>query len=587
MESIKKLNKLFGKKEKKKFSLLFILMVFAAFFETIGIGLIVPFVGILTNPNSIHENEVLASIYEILGFQSTNAFLITATVALLAVFVLKNGYLVWFHYIQYRMVYNEQVKMSKRLLTAYLAKPYAFHLQRNSADLVRNTNTEVQKVFKSIIKPIFLVITEALVIASILVLLLVVAPLSTILSSIVLGGSVGIFLRAFRSKITKAGKIHQNAQGGMIKWVNQGLGAGKEVKVSGREKFFIDAYTRESKKFADAARFHEMINQVPRMFIETIVIATILMVVLVIMIQTQDLTTLLATTALFAMSAFRLMPSINRMISAITVIRHNKPALDVIYNDLIIEDVESEINVKTFEEQAVIVNSDERTFTTSIEAENISFRYPGAHEDAIRDVSLSIRIGQSVAFVGETGSGKTTLVDLILGVLRPDMGDVKIDGKKIHDIWKQWQRKIGYIPQFIYLSDDSIRRNVAFGLEKKDIDDQAVWDALEKAQLKKFIKALPDQLDTFVGERGVRLSGGQRQRIGIARALYHNPEILFMDEATSALDNETEKEIMNAIDRLRGEKTLIIIAHRLSTIKNCDVIFNMSEGKLSISKIKE
>ncbi len=230
VENFKKLRELFGKKEKKKFSLLFILMVFAALFETLGIGLIVPFVGIVTNPDTIHETAIIASIYEVLGFQSTNAFLIAATVALLAVFVLKNLYLLLFHYIQYRIIYNEQVKMSKRLLTAYLAKPYVFHLQRNSADLVRNTNTEVQKVFRGIIKPIFLVVTEALVIASILVLLLAQAPVATILSAFFLGGAVGLFLRVFRNKITKAGKAEQKAQGGMIKWVNQGLGAGQFKK---------------------------------------------------------------------------------------------------------------------------------------------------------------------------------------------------------------------------------------------------------------------------------------------------------------------------------------------------------------------
>lgn len=579
MENIKKLRELFGKKEKKKFSFLFMLMIFAALFETLGVGLIVPFVGIVTNPETIHETDLVASVYERLGFQSTNAFLITATVALLAVFILKNIYLIWFHYIQYRIIYKEQVKMSKRLLSAYLMKPYVFHLQRNSADLVRNTNIEVQKVFKNIISPIFIVVTEVLVITSILILLLVMAPVTTILSAILLGGSVILFLRVFRDKITNAGKAKQKAQGEMIKWVNQGLGGGKEVKVSGREKFFINTYTKESEYYANASRFHALIKEIPRMFIETIVISTILMAILVIMVQTQDLAVLLTTTALFAMAAFRLMPSINRIVGSITTIRHNKPALDVIYNDLIIDGAASSVKEEDFKGNG-IVNLDERIFTTSIDVEHISFRYPGAHEDAIRDVSLTIPIGQSVAFVGETGSGKTTMVDIILGVLQPYEGKVKIDDYQTSDILKQWQQKIGYIPQFIYLSDDSIRRNVAFGLEQNVIDDQAAWDALEKAQLKEFVENLPEQLDTFVGERGVRLSGGQRQRIGIARALYHNPEIIFMDEGTSALDNETEKEIMMAIDRLKGEKTFIIIAHRLSTTKNCNVVYEMKKGSL-------
>ncbi len=584
MNNIQKLRKLFGRKEQKKFSILFILMIFAALFETLGIGLIAPFVGIVTNPEMIFEQTILLAAYEFLGFQSTNAFLITATMALLGFFILKNLYLVWFYNTQYRVIYNEQVKMSKKLLTAYLKKPYTFHLQRNSADLVRNTNTEIQKVFKGIIVPTFLFVTELLVILSILALLLIMAPIATILSGLILGTSVGVFLRLFRKKIAEAGKAQQSAQGGMIKWVNQGLGAAKEVKVLGREKFFIEAYSNESKKFSHSTRFHELIKQVPRLFIETIVVATILMVILVIMIQTQDLNQLLSTTALFAMAAFRLMPSINRMVTSLTQIRHNKPALDVIYHDIVTESLERSTMIDGFKDQNVVESNREKEFTSSIDVENVSFCYPTAHEDAVKDVSLSIPIGQSVAFIGESGSGKTTIVDIILGVLKPSKGLVKVDGKETNEIKKLWQQKIGYIPQSIYLSDDTIRRNIAFGLEDKDIDDQAVWNALEKAQLKDHVSNLPDKLDTFVGERGVRLSGGQRQRIGIARALYHNPEILFLDEATSALDNETEKEIMKAIDGLKGDKTLIIIAHRLSTIENCDIVFTMSNGEL-ISKV--
>lgn len=580
MENIQKLLVLFGRKEKKKFLILFILMIFAAVFETLGIGLVAPFVGVVTNPETIHEQEILSVVYGFLGFQSTNAFLIVATIALLGVFIIKNLYLVWFYYIQYRVIYNEQVKMSRRLFTAYLLKPYTFHLQRNSADLVRNTNTEVQKVFKGIIIPIFMFATELLVIVSILILLLVMAPLATILSGIILGGAVGIFFKLFRSKISQAGIAQQSAQGGMIKWVNQGLGAAKDVKVSGREKFFIDAYTKESVKFSNSARFDELIKQVPRLFIETIVVATILLVILVIMIQTQDLTKLLSTTALFAMAAFRLMPSINRMVTSLTQIRRNKPALDVIYNDIVIEDIEISAGKESLNGQTGLVNHGAKAFNNSIVIEKVFFRYPTAHKDAVSNVSLTIPIGQSVAFVGESGSGKTTIVDIILGILNPYKGSIKVDGKETKDIKKLWQQKIGYIPQFIYLSDDSIRHNVALGLKDEDIDDTAVWNALEKAQLKDYVSNLPDKLDSFVGESGVRLSGGQRQRIGIARALYHNPEILFLDEATSALDNETEEEIMKAIDGLKGEKTLIIIAHRLSTIKNCDMVFTMSNGNI-------
>lgn len=577
MNSIKKLNKLLNKKTKKKLIFLFILMIFAALFETAGIGLIVPFVGIVTEPSMIHDNIFLSKVYNMLGFKSTNSFIIAATLCLIMVFVLKNIYLIGFHYIQYRIIYYEQVTMSRRLFHSYLTRPYTFHLQRNSAELLRNTNIEIQHVFTHLIRPVFAVLTEALVIMSILVLLLIMAPIETIVSGLVLGGSIGVFFIIFHKKILNAGKAQQRSQGDMIKWVNQGLGAGKEVKVSGRESFFVDSYKESSVRFANSLRFFQLIRQVPRMFVETIVVMTILLLILFIMLRSNDLSTLLATVSLFAMAAFRLMPSITRMVSSQTHIRNTIPSLNVVYDDLIYGEEEQEnIPVNSEAEEQVL----KYPFKKDIVVEDVLYSYPDSHIAAVKHVSLRIPIGQSVGIIGPSGSGKTTMVDIILGVLEPTSGTVKVDGYDIRSIPNAWKRKIGYIPQDIFLSDDSIRHNVAFGIEADEIDDAEVLRALEQAQLKEFVEDLPKGLDTFVGERGVRLSGGQRQRIGIARALYHNPEILFMDEATSALDNETEKEIMKAIDQLKGEKTLIIIAHRLSTIENCDVIFEMDKGKL-------
>ena len=300
---------------------------------------------------------------------------------------------------------------------------------------------------------------------------------------------------------------------------------------------------------------------------------------LFIILRGGDMTTLLSTMGLFAMAAFRLMPSINRMVTAVTSIKYNYPALDIIYEDLLVNE-ENELlvnkNINLNKQQNVI----KRTFHRGIKLENVFYRYPNQLEYNIYDVSLEIPVGKSVAFVGPSGAGKTTIVDIILGLLNPEKGRVLVDGKELKEQLTLWQKKIGYIPQSIYLSDDSIRRNVAFGMDDKEIDDDAVWRALRDAEMKEFIEKMPEGLDTFVGERGVRLSGGQQQRIGIARALYHNPEILFLDEATSALDTDTEKEIMKAIDGLKGEKTLIIIAHRLSTIENCDMVFQMQNGKI-------
>src|SRR5699024_7870313 len=408
---------------------------------------------------------------------------------------------------------------------------------------------------------------EILVIICILTLLLVTAPLATIVASTLLGGSVILFFTFLRKKISRLGKEQQEVSGTMIKWVNQGLGASKEVKVSGKEGFFIRAYTRQSQIKANNSRYMKMLELVPRLFIETLLISIVLLTMLIILFQGTGTTQLVSTMALFAMAAFRLMPSITRVVSLITTIRYNQPALEVVYHDMFTNKEHSSAITKN----KVVINKGARTYTDSIKLEQVFFRYPKQKEYAIKGVSLTIPIGKSVAFVGESGAGKTTVIDIILGLFEPNKGKVLVDGQEISSQKNIWQQKIGYIPQFIFLSDDTIRGNVAFGIDEAEIDEEAVWRALEQAQLKGFVKELPEQLDTTVGERGVRLSGGQRQRIGIARALYHNPEILFMDEATSALDNETESEIMRAIDGLKGEKTLIIIAHRLSTIENCDV----------------
>ncbi|PPA69228.1 ABC transporter ATP-binding protein [Jeotgalibacillus proteolyticus] len=575
-----KIIRLFNKKEKKKMFYLFIMMIFAAILETVGIGLIVPLVGLLTTPEVIQEQQVLATIYEFFNFQSTTSFIVFSVVMLLTVFIIKNLYLLVYNYAQFRVILNQQVKLSRSLFKEYLTKPYTFHLQRNTAELLRNVNDEVPKVLQGMVLSSFQLLTEFLVIVCIMILLLITAPLATLTAALLMGGSVFIFFSIFKKKISSLGKEKQKVSGNMIKWVNQGLGGSKEVKVTGKENFFINAYSRQSQIKANNDRYMKMLEQVPRLFIETLLVSTVLLTMLIIIFQGNNTAELISTMALFAMAAFRLMPSITRVVALTTTIRYSQPALDVVYGDLFEKD-EYKVQEEIGSDKSIhYLNNGERVFKEAIALEKVSFKYPNQEKLAIRNVNLMIPIGKSVAFIGESGAGKTTLIDIVLGLLEPEHGDVRVDSRSLKNIKSLWQQKIGYIPQFIFLSDDTIKANIAFGLEEEKIDDDAVWSALEQAQLKEFVQSLPDQLETTVGERGVRLSGGQRQRIGIARALYHNPEILFMDEATSALDNETEKEIMKAIDGLKGEKTLIIIAHRLSTIQNCDIVFKMENGQL-------
>ncbi|KIL49367.1 ABC transporter-like protein [Jeotgalibacillus soli] len=570
---------LFSKREKKKLLVLFFMMVIAALFETIGIGMIVPFVGILTNPNIIHEQATLSYIYELFQFESTTVFIIFAVIVLLSVFILKNLYLLLFNYAQIRVILNQQVKLSGSLFKEYLQKPYTFHLQRNTAELLRNVNSEVSRVFQGIVMSGFQLFTEILIITCILALLLVTEPVATLTAAVLMAGSVSLFFRVFRKKIKSLGVEQQKISGTLIKWVNQGLGASKEVKVSGKESFFVNSYLRQRQISANNSRYMKMLEQVPRLFIETLLVSIVLITMLIIVLQGTNTDQLISTMALFAMAAFRLMPSITRVVALITTIRYSQPALSIVYEDLFMNKDENSISTPIpFKPKEV--SMEKKSFVNSIKLHEVSFKYPNQESYSVKDISLTIPIGQAVAFIGESGAGKSTLVDIILGLLHPEKGTISIDGKNLLDQKRLWQQKIGYIPQSIFLCDDTIRSNVAFGVERGQIDDQTVWKALDQAQLKEFVESLPDQLDTEVGERGVRLSGGQRQRIGIARALYHNPEILFMDEATSALDNETEKEIMKAIDGLKGEKTLIIIAHRLSTIENCDIVFKIHQGRL-------
>lgn len=584
MVTFKKLLNLFDKKVKRKLITLFFMMIIAALFETVGIGVIVPFVSIVTNPKTIQEQVFLSNIYDLFGFQSTNAFIIFSVVMLLLIFIFKNLYIFIFNYVQVRITMNQQVKLSQNLFKVYLTKPYSFHLQNNTADLLRNVNNEVSKVFNWIINSGFQLFTEILVICCILILLIATAPVATITASILLGGSVLLFFRINNRKLGEVAKEQQKISSAKIKWVNQGLGASKEIKVSGKEDFFIKSYSVQSQAEAKNTVFFSMLQLAPRLFVETILVAIVLITMLVIIFQETNFTQVISTMALFAMAAFRLMPSINRVTSLVTNIRYNLPALDVIYEDLILY----KDDIYKSKDKLVPFDSGEKVFKDSIQLKNLYYCYPNQKDCVIKDVSLTISIGQSVAFIGESGAGKSTLVDIILGLFCPKEGEILIDGQSLITQKDLWQQKIGYIPQSIFLSDDTIRANVAFGIDSNQINDKEVWRALEQAQLKDFVEELPDKLDTTVGEWGVRLSGGQRQRIGIARALYPNPEILFMDEATSALDNLTETEIMKAIDGLKGQKTLIIIAHRLSTIENCDVVYKISKGRLvAVEKMHE
>lgn len=567
--------KLFNRREKLQIFALLLLMMVGALLETFVVGIIYPFISILKRPEVIHEHKALHWIYEAISVRSINGFIIWAAVGLILVYIFKNSYMVFLAYVQSRFIYNKQSVFSRRLFTSYLYKPYTFHLQRNTAELIYKINASVSTLFSGFLFFSLMFVIEIMTTAFILGILLLMKPLPTLLTGSILVITIFAFYRMFRKKMGELGKTRQLHGEQMIQWVNQGLGGIKEVKILGREEFFIREYEKNSMLHAGAERYFLVINQLPRSFLETMCIAGMLLVVVLTMGRNGEFQTIIPTLSLFAVAAFRILPSMGRIFNAATQIRYHSHSLNAVSNDMTLPD--KAVNLTT---PSISLSKKAINFDIAIELKDVYYQYPNTKKTVLNGISLTIPKQYSVGLIGPSGAGKTTIIDVIVGLLMPTQGEVLIDGKGIKDNLLNWQRTIGYIPQNIYLSDDTVRRNIAFGLPDEKIDEEQVWSVLASAQLDGHVKSLPAGLDTFIGERGIRLSGGQRQRIGIARSLYHNPDVLIMDEGTASLDNETEWEIMQAVKNLSGKKTLIIVAHRLGTVKSCDRLYFIRDGEV-------
>ena len=568
----------FNRREKLQILVLFVLILFGVLLETSVVGLVYPFISILKTPEIIYEHKVLVWVYSVIGIKSIKGFLILMAIGLIAVYLFKNIYLVLLAYIQSRFIFNKQRTFSHRFFTSYLYQPYTFYLQKNTAELLNKVNSIVPSLFNGFLIHALTFIVEIITTISILVLLILVKPLPSIITISVLGICASVFYKITRKKISELGKLNYYYREKLIWWINQGLGGLKETKILGREEFFINAFDKNNKDLVRIQMFMNVINQIPRSFFEALCITSMLIIILLIMVRNNEFQSVIPVLSMFALAAFRIMPAMNRILAATTLLRYYKCSVEVVYDDIISFDKDTDIsgiNKKSNNTKISIV------FNEAIELKNVYYQYPNAVKPALNDISIKIPYHYSIGFVGSSGAGKTSIVDVILGLLVPTRGEVLVDGKNIRENLSSWQRKIGYIPQNIYLSDDTIQRNVAFGLDDGEINNDRVWSVLENAQLDKFIKGLPNKLDTVVGERGIRLSGGERQRIGIARALYHDPEVLVMDEGTASLDNETEQGVMQAVKNLSGKKTIIIIAHRLSTVKNCDLLYFIKDGTVT------
>ena len=568
---LRQLSYVLSRREKRNGILLLILMMVGALLEVVGVGAIPAFIASISVPDKLLEIDAVAKVYATLGVGSPEEMVLWAAGGLILVFALKNAYLAFLAYARARYSSHREVSIANRLFRAYMDAPYTFHLQRNTAELLRNTNTEARASVGGVIVPLLSIVMEAMVLVFILALLISIEPAITLIIFAVFGFLTYAFWRFTRVKISKYAQQEVDHNSLAIKAVNQGLGGFKDARVLSRERFFVDLYSESTALKAIANQYKTFVQSLPRLFLETVAILGLLGIAVVFIAQDRDLDAIVPTLALIAVAVVRLMPSFTKISNNVSSLQWGTKSLSVVYSDLSLLDPNK---------NGIPRDNDQFFFESEIHLDALRYAYPGQNGYALEDVSLTIPKNASVGFVGPSGSGKTTIVDVILGLLPPGSGRVMVDGTDIHDHLRAWQRKIGYIPQQIYLTDDSVRRNVAFGQEDDNIDDNAVWAALEAAQLRELVEGFPEGLDAFVGERGVRLSGGQRQRIGIARALYHQPEVLIMDEATSALDNQTERQFVEALERLQGNHTMIVIAHRLSTVQGCDRLFMLDQGRL-------
>jgi len=569
LTNFKKLFGLFNKKEKKNSTIMIILIAVGGIAETIGIGVILPFTTVLLDQTSVDRYPILQTITEISWVGGYRRFIVIMCIALVLIFILKSLYMFFLMYVQNRFTLNRQIEMSKKLFQSYIYKPYEFFFSQNTAELQRNVNTLVASIIQGMLMAGLYMLTEMMIVAFIVILLLIVDPISTIGIMVILGGVVITLYTLLKHRLDRAAK-KQNVFGtDMFKQVKEGLGSIKDIKVLGREANFLNNFERSGRGFAKMTAFANIAAQSPRLLIETIAVSGLVIIVVINALRSPDMGASLPTIALFGMAAIRIMPSMNRIVGYMTTIRFNTVHFHKIYDDLK-EAVSTEKTEPETKENKINLNK-------NIELRNLTYSYPEAKQNVLENINLTIEKGQAVGIVGSSGAGKTTLVDIMLGLLTPQQGKLLVDGEDITNNMKPFRQNVGYVPQSIFVIDDAIDANVAFGIPKDEIDTEKVWAALEIANLKQFAESLPEKLETNIGEAGMRLSGGQLQRIGIARALYHNPEILIFDEATSSLDSESEKVITEAITTIGHSKTMIIIAHRVNTLEKCDVIYEVKD----------
>lgn len=574
MQTFKKLLNLLTVRERKSTAFLLGMILIMALVDMIGVASILPFMAVLTNPNIIETNNFLNSMFEAskkFGIENNQEFLFVLGILVFLLLITSLSIRAITTYVQLRFIQMLEYSMTKRLIEGYLHQPYSWFLSRHSADIGKNILSEVAAVIGGGIKPIIEIIAKGMVAIALITLLFLANPKLTLIIGLLLGGTYMLIFYFIRSYLRKIGEKRLANNELRFKSIIEAFGAAKEVKIGGLEQTYVERFSGPSYIFAKTQASSGVIAQLPRYILEAIAFGGVLLIILYMMAQSGNFGTALPILSLYVFAGYRLMPALQQIYSSFTQLAFIGPSIEKLH-----EDIKSLKPFNRNQDQSALL------FNKSITLKNVHYNYPNASRTALKDINLTIPIKSTVGLVGATGSGKTTTVDIILGLLEAQKGTLEIDGKIITQQNKRsWQKAIGYVPQHIYLADDTISANIAFGVEIEDINQEAVEKASKIANLHEFIiDELPKKYQTTIGERGVRLSGGQRQRIGIARALYHNPQVLILDEATSALDNQTEKVVMDAVNNLNKDRTIILIAHRLGTVKNCDTIFLLDKGQL-------
>ncbi len=584
---LKKIAYLFDRKQIWQLGGLAFLILIGGVLETLGVSMMLPVAEAVMAPDKVMGNELVGRVAAFLGITSSRNLIVWMLGALIAIFIFKNVYLLFLTFVQNTFVTRNRNRMISRVMREFLNRPYEDYLGADIPTVFRLTDSDIPNAFQLILVLIQMT-TEIVVAVSICIVLLVwVSPLISIGCGVLFLGMTLMITRVLKPRLNEIGRKNQAIQSRIAKWRIQSIYGLKDVKVLHREEFFVRNYYESGAIGANVARNYAVMNNTPRLLIETVFIAAMLSFILVYLLKDGDITVLMPQLMAFAAAAIRVMPATNRINTYLSEIAYAQPCLDYLYENLtenMKQDVNGSVTGLTGEAE------EEKTplaLTDRIVLDHISYTYPNTDKPIFTDAHMEVKKGQSVGIMGPSGAGKSTIVDILLGLLHVQAGTITCDGRDIFENYPSWLSKIGYIPQSIYLIDESIRDNIAFGIDADKIDDKRIWEVLEEAQLKSFVEELPEGLETTIGDRGVRISGGQRQRLGIARALYHNPEILVFDEATSALDGDTEAAVMEAVNSFHGKKTMVIIAHRLNTIAKCDVIYKVENEKITQTSLEE